>query len=142
ALALHAGPGLAVLAQGAATAASAIIVWVAWRSAARYSLKAAVLSAAALVATPYAFSYDMVTIVIPFAFLVSDQMRYGLMRGEQTSMLGLFGVSFAVVALAWTALGALVMIALMGLILRRAVSSVEEMAPLAVTISSEAGARE
>jgi arabinofuranan 3-O-arabinosyltransferase len=141
-LALHVSPGLAVLTQGVATATSAVIVWVSWRSAARYSLKAATLSAAALVATPYAFPYDMVMIVIPVAFLVRDQMRYGLVRGEQTSIIGLFGASFVVVAFAWTALGALVMITLLGLILRRAVLSVEELAPLAVTISLEARAHE
>src|SRR5262249_52874679 len=44
------------VAQGMTTLAAAVIVWVLWRSRARYALKAAALSAAALAATPYAFA--------------------------------------------------------------------------------------
>ena len=35
-------------------------------------------------ATPYAFGYDMAAIAIPVAFLARDQIRCGLLRGEQT----------------------------------------------------------
>jgi hypothetical protein len=70
-------------------------VWKIWRSTTRYALKAAILSAAALLASPYAFAYDFAAIAIPVAFLARDQMRYGLLRGEQTILLGLFCVTLA-----------------------------------------------
>ena len=54
-------------------------------------MKAAALSAAVLIATPYAFSYDMAAFAIPVAFLARDQLGGGLMRGEPTALLALFG---------------------------------------------------
>lgn len=85
--------GHSVLASGVT-----IIVWMVWRSPARYALKAAILSAAALLATPYAFTYDLAAIAIPVAFLARDQMRCGLMRGEQIVLLGLFGAVLGLLA--------------------------------------------
>jgi arabinofuranan 3-O-arabinosyltransferase len=90
---LGGGAALAWFTQAITTCAAAVIVWLVWRSPASYSLKAATLSAAALVATPYAHAYDLVAIAIPVAFLVRDQIRVGLLRGEQTILLTLFGVS-------------------------------------------------
>jgi arabinofuranan 3-O-arabinosyltransferase len=87
---LHGGAALAWLGQGITTLCAAIIVWFVWRSPARYTLKAAILSALALLASPYAFAYDMAAIAIPVAFLARDQMRCGMLRGEQTILLGLF----------------------------------------------------
>ena len=54
------------------------------------------MSAASLLATPYAFAYDMAAIAIPVAFLARDQLRCGLLRGEQSIAIGLFAVTFAV----------------------------------------------
>jgi arabinofuranan 3-O-arabinosyltransferase len=108
-------------AQGITTCAAAIIVWLVWRSPARYSLKAATLSAAALVATPYAHAYDLVAIAIPVAFLARDQIAVGLLRGEQTILLALFGISLASNRADFLPLGPIVLIVLLGLILRRVV---------------------
>jgi arabinofuranan 3-O-arabinosyltransferase len=120
--ALHGGAAVAWLAQGATAVGVAIIVWLVWRSPVRYSLKAATLSAAALIATPYAFATDLAAIVIPVAFLASDQIRCGLLRGEQTVMIALFGASFVIlVTFGSTPLGPVVMITLLCVILRRAV---------------------
>jgi hypothetical protein len=69
-----------------------------WRSRVCYELKAAILSAAALLATPYAFAYDMAAIVIPAAFLAADQLRRGFLRGEKTMWILLFGAPLAVLA--------------------------------------------
>ena len=80
---LHGSAGLAWLAQGLTTLAAAVAVWIVWRSRVRYALKAATLSAAALIATPYAFAYDMAAIAIPAAFLATEQLRHGLLRGDQ-----------------------------------------------------------
>ena len=93
---LHGSAGLAWLAQGLTTLAAAVAVWIVWRSRVRYALKAATLSAAALIATPYAFAYDMAAIAIPAAFLATDQLRHGLLRGDQAVWIILFGAPFAV----------------------------------------------
>jgi arabinofuranan 3-O-arabinosyltransferase len=87
---LHGGTALAWVGQGLTTLFFGVLVWFVWRSPTRYSLKGAILSAAALLASPYAFTYDMAAIAIPVAFLARDQMSYGLLRGEQTILLGLF----------------------------------------------------
>jgi hypothetical protein len=127
---------LAWFAQGITTCAAAIIVWLVWRSrVVSYALKAATLSAAALLATPYAHAYDLVAIAIPVAFLVRDQISIGLLRGEQTILLALFGVSFTSNCADFLPLGPIVLIALLGLILYRMVyhnrhSAVEEAADL------------
>jgi hypothetical protein len=92
---LHGAVHAAWLIQGLTTFAAAVIVWVVWHSPIRYPLKAATLSAAALVATPYAFAYDMAALAIPVAFLAKDQIDCGMLKGEQTIMLALFGTTAA-----------------------------------------------
>jgi len=128
---LNGGAALAWLAQGITTCGTAAIVWIVWRSRVNYALKAATLSASVLIATPYAHAYDMAAIAIPIAFLASDQMRNGLLRGEQTIMVGLFGAILAVLftfsakpvgpTFGTVPVGAVATIALLGVILRRAV---------------------
>jgi hypothetical protein len=128
-LVLHGGAALAWLAQGVATAGAGVIVWVVWRSPARYALKAATLSTAALIATPYAFAYDLAAIAVPVAFLASDQIRCGLLRGEQTTIIALFVASLAVIPTTGKApVGAVMLVTLLCLILRRASRQREEMA--------------
>jgi hypothetical protein len=99
----------------------------------RYALKAATLSAAAFLATPYAFAYDLAAIAVPVAFLARDQMRCGLLRGEQTILLGLFGAILAIfvalgdprvgTTLASLPIGPAVMLTVSGIVLRRVVKS-------------------
>jgi hypothetical protein len=87
----------------------------------RDPLKAALLSAAALIATPYGLAYDMSVIAIALAFLAKDQIRYGLLRGEQTIMIAVFAACLLIVVRGGSPpLGPVVMITLMGIILRRA----------------------
>ena len=93
---LHSPPNLAWLAQGLVTFGSAVTVWIVWRSRVCYELKAAILAAAALLATPYAFAYDTTAIVIPAAFLATDQLSRGLLRGEKAIWIVLLGVPLAV----------------------------------------------
>ena len=119
---LNAGGSLAWSAQGATTFAAVLLVWFVWKSRFRYQLKAATLAAAALLATPYAFATDMAEIVIPAAFLVSDQTRWGVLRCEQTIMIALVAMSFLILlAFGRVPLGPVVIIALLGMILRRGV---------------------
>jgi len=127
---LHGGSVLAALLHGAAAFAVAVIVWRVWRSSASYDLKAAAVSAAALIATPYAFSYDMAALAIPVAFLARDQLRNGLLRREQAVLLALFGMVLAAFGAFWInqdkldfcmmPLGPIALITVMFLIVRRA----------------------
>ena len=127
---LGGGATLAFFAQAITTAGLGLIVWLVWRSEVRYALKAATLSAAALIATPHAFAYDLAGVAIPIAFLASDQMRWGLLRGEQTTLLGLFGTVLAVLVIfadrpvgttfGAVPLGPVVVTTLLGVVLRRA----------------------
>jgi hypothetical protein len=117
---LNGTAALAWLAQAVTTVGLAIIVWLVWRSEARDALKAATLSGAALIASPWASAADMAVLVIPTAFLVTDQMHCGLLRGEQATMLGLVAASFATILAGGRApIGPFVIIALLSLILRR-----------------------
>jgi hypothetical protein len=128
-LVLHGGPALAWLAQSVATAGAGVFVWLVWRSPVRYALKAATLSAGALIASPYAFAYDLAAIAIPVAFLASDQIEHGLLRGEQITLIALFVVSLAVIPAAGEApVGAVILISFLCLILRRALRNREERA--------------
>jgi hypothetical protein len=93
---LHGPAHLAWLVQGLVTLGGAVTVWLIWRSRVCYELKAAILSAAALLATPYAFAYDMAAIVVPAAFLATDQLSRGLLLGEKTMWIVLFGAPLAI----------------------------------------------
>jgi hypothetical protein len=129
---LHGGAALAWLAQGAVTLWAAAAVWLAWRSRTPYSLKAATLSAAALLATPYVFAYDMAALVMPAALLASDQLERGLLKGGKTLWILLFGVPLGVLVtlgdnvggptFGATPVGLFAAILLLGMILRRVVA--------------------
>ena len=127
-LVLHGGATLAWLVQGVAAVSVGVIVWVVWRSPVRYALKAATLCTAALIATPYALAYDLTAIAIPVAFLASDEIRCGVLRGEQTTMIALFVLSLAVIPTAGKApVGAVILVALLCVILRRALQTREQL---------------
>ncbi len=129
---LHGGAALAWLVQGVTTAGLAVIVWRVWRSRVDYALKAATLSAAALLATPYAFAYDMAALVIPAAFLAADQLRRGLLPGDKAIWIVLFGAPLALLVtlgdnahgttFGGTPVSLLTAIALFAVILRRALA--------------------
>ena len=68
---------LAWQAQGTCAAVLVIAVAWLWFSRTAFELKAAGLSCAALLATPYLYIYDFVALTIPAAFL----LRFGLARG-------------------------------------------------------------
>jgi arabinofuranan 3-O-arabinosyltransferase len=57
------------------TAAGAVAML--WRGAAQYEIKAAALGAGLMLATPYLYTYDLVVLAVPLAFL----FRLGLTRG-------------------------------------------------------------
>jgi len=74
---------LAWSAQAILSGAVAVTVCAVWRSKKPpYELKAALLGAGVLLATPYIYLYDMVTIAIPIAFLLALGLRDGFRRSE------------------------------------------------------------
>ncbi|MBV8738254.1 MAG: DUF2029 domain-containing protein [Alphaproteobacteria bacterium] len=119
---LDRGATVAWFAQALTTSATAVIVWLLWRAPVRPALKAAGLSVGCLIATPYAFAYDLATIAVPIGLLAKDQIERGLLRGEQTTLLAIFGISIAAFFMAGRApVGAPLLFGLLYLILRRAV---------------------
>ncbi len=61
-----------------------------WRGPVRYSLKAAALAVATLLATPYLFMYDMMVLAIPVAWLVRLGLAHGF-RAYELPLLALAG---------------------------------------------------
>jgi hypothetical protein len=79
---LGGGMTAAWLAQGLLIAAAlAGNMWL-WRRPARYEIKAAALSAGALLATPYLYIYDFPVLAIPLAFLMRMGLREGFLPWE------------------------------------------------------------
>ena len=68
--------------QAVLTASVAVVVALMWRSRVPYTLKAAVLAAGTMLATPYIAIYDLVVLAIPVAFLVRIGVRTGFRRYE------------------------------------------------------------
>jgi len=92
-----------------------------WRSEAPYEIKAAALGIAALLATPYLYTYDLVVLVVPLAFL----FRLGRARGFLAHELAAIGLACLLVLIfpfvqAPVGLAAILLVA--GLIARRALS--------------------
>lgn len=75
-------------AQGALVVALSVVVWFVWRSAASEATKSALLVAAAVMASPYAFIYDQMLLAVAIAFLA----RQPLSDAER----GLLGVALLV----------------------------------------------
>jgi hypothetical protein len=111
--------------QGAlALTLAASLVWL-WQSEAAFELKAAALAIASLLATPYVLDYDLVVLAVAIAYL----SRYGLRCGfhdYETSLLAAAWtaplISRGIAGLTGIPLGLMAMLALYGLLLRRAVT--------------------
>jgi hypothetical protein len=83
---LGASAGVAWGAHIAIALAAAVAVALAWTRPLPYALKAALVSVATLVVTPYVFIYDLVALAVPVAFVVADGMRTGFLRGERSAL--------------------------------------------------------
>jgi hypothetical protein len=109
---------LAWIAQWILTGTVAAGLAVLWRSAVRYSLKAAALAAGTVLTTPYLFMYDMMVLAIPVAWLV----RIGLASGFRAYELPALGVACALILgfiLSGVPLGLAAALIIMGLIVAR-----------------------
>jgi arabinofuranan 3-O-arabinosyltransferase len=121
---LNGAADMAWLVQGVTAFTVAAIVWVIWRSRVHYALKAATLSAAVFIATPYTLAYDLAGVAIPIAFLATEQLRCGVLKGEQTILLAIFAASLSILFTAGRVpVGTPIILALLALILRRAIGN-------------------
>jgi len=110
--------------QGAlALLLAASIAWL-WHSDAAFELKAAALALASLLATPYAFDYDLVVLAVAIAFFA----RHGLQHGFRNYEISLLAAAWLVPLLSrgvagatGIPLGLTVMLTFYGFVLRRAV---------------------
>jgi hypothetical protein len=129
---------LAYAAQGTVTAMLAVaLVWL-WRSAASFPLKAAALCIAAILATPYSLDYDMMVLAPAIAFMAADGLVHGFRSWEKSALAGLWLVPLLTRSVAeWTLipLGVLMMIAMLGLVLRRAAAPAVVSAPSLLSLA-------
>jgi len=80
------GIPLAYTLQGATDLAVGAALVRLWRSAAPYSLKAAALCLAAILATPFALDYDMMSLAPAIAFIAADGRARGFGPWEKTAL--------------------------------------------------------
>jgi hypothetical protein len=114
---------LAYAAQSAITVTvAAALVWL-WRAQVEFSLKAAALIIAALLATPYSLDYDMTALAPAIAFLAVNGLRHGFAPYEKTALAFLWIAPLVARSIAQAVLlpvGVLSMGAMLALIFHRA----------------------
>ena len=76
------------LQAGVAAGTAVAVAWL-WRRRVAYDLKAAALSAGAMLATPYLYTYDLVLLALPLAFLFRLARAHGALPYEMA------GIGFA-----------------------------------------------
>jgi Glycosyltransferase family 87 len=81
------GAGTAWIVQSIATAIAAAAVCVLWARPIPHTLKAAVFSIGAVMASPHAYPYDLCILSLAAAFLAKDGLSRGIARGEKTAMI-------------------------------------------------------
>jgi hypothetical protein len=108
--------------QGALDVALGAALVLLWRSAASYPLKAAALCLAAILATPYAFDYDMMVLAPGIAFIAIDGRERGFGPWEKTALAALWLIPLVarnVAYVTFVPLGVPAMLAMFVLLLRR-----------------------
>jgi hypothetical protein len=106
-----------------ALAVAASLAWL-WQSDAAFDLKASALATASLLATPYVLDYDLVVLAVSIAFFA----RHGLNRGFRDYEITLLAAAWimpllsrGLTGVSGIPLGLIVLLALYGFTLRRAV---------------------
>jgi arabinofuranan 3-O-arabinosyltransferase len=116
-------------AQVALSAAIALGLCVMWRSKNyTYELKAAALGAGVLLATPYIYLYDMVTMTIPLAFLLGIGLSRGFLRYELAGLAGIMAL-IAIFPFVKLPVGFAASVFLGGVVIRRALAERGRAAP-------------
>jgi hypothetical protein len=72
--------------QAALVLDAAVVVALIWRSHLAFEIKAAALGTAAMLATPYLYTYDLVVLAVPLAFLFRLGRRSGFLPYEPHAM--------------------------------------------------------
>jgi hypothetical protein len=111
--------------QGALALTLAVsLAWL-WQSNAAFELKAAALAIASLLATPYVLDYDLVVLAVAIAYLSRHGLRCGF-RDCEISVLAAAWlvplVSRGVAGVSGIPLGLTAMLALYGIVMRRAIA--------------------
>ena len=114
------GETVAWTAQAVVAIAAAGIVCRIWLSRVAYPLKAAALSAAALITTPYLLIQDLVAVAVPVAFLVRAGLASGFRRGERSALAAITVTPLVQLQTGLLPLAPIFLAVLMGLIVLRA----------------------
>jgi len=112
---------LAWVMQAAVALAAAAAIAVLWRSRAAYDIKAAALGAGAMLATPYLYTYDLVVLAVPLAFL----FRLGRARGflpQEVTAIGLACLLILIFPFVKAPVGFAAVVVVAALIARRALA--------------------
>jgi len=121
---LGGGEVLAWWVQAAVALAAATGVAVLWRSSADYDIKAAALGTGAMLATPYLYTYDLVVLAVPLAFL----FRLARPRGFLPQELAGIGVACLLILIfpfVKVPVGFAAIVVIATLVARRAIASFE-----------------
>lgn len=110
---------LAWTVQGAIIAVAAIAIAALWRSRASYDVKAAALSVAALLATPYLYAYDLAVLAVPLAFLFRRARQTGFLPYELATI-GAACLLLLIFPFVVLPLGFIAVVLVAGLVARRA----------------------
>jgi hypothetical protein len=105
--------------QWVLTASVAVTLVMMWRSRVPYTLKAAALAVGTLLTTPYLFTYDMMVLAIPVAFLVRIGLQSGFRAYELPALLAA-ALCIVTFILTGTPLGFAATLIVASLVLRRA----------------------
>jgi Glycosyltransferase family 87 len=107
--------------QGALALGVAAVVTALWRSAAEYEIKAAALGAGALLATPYLYTFDLVVLAVPLAFLWRRTRADGFLPYELATI-ALACLPVLIFPLVTAPVGFAAVLLVAGLIARRALA--------------------
>lgn len=110
--------------QGGLIAVAAIAIAALWRSRASYEVKAAGLSVAALLATPYLYAYDLVVLAVPLAFLFRRARQTGFLPYELATV-GAACLLLLIFPFVVLPLGFIAVLMIAGFIARRALEEVD-----------------
>jgi hypothetical protein len=100
AMLLGAPASVARVAQGLSTLGAAAAVGVLWARGAPLASRASGLACAAVLATPFAFDYDLALLAVPIAFLGWEGWRNGWRRGERALLVAAWTAPLAAPAIA------------------------------------------
>ncbi len=113
---------LAWSAQIAVALAAALAISILWRGNAAYDIKAAALGAGAMLATPYLYTYDLVVLAVPLAFLWRAGRANGFLTHEMTGI-GIACLLILIFPFVKAPVGLAAVLVVAGLIARRAIAA-------------------